>query len=322
MARNPLPTRKGETMGESFRQDRRRAVRDSGPARFLPGTSIELVREIRIRRPPQHVLFDFDGTLSLIREGWQRVMIPMMVEFLLETGTGESAAELERIVRGFVAELTGKQTIYQMIRLSEEIRKRGGRPRDPLAYKRIYHDRLMEKIRDRREGLRSGRIPPETMLVPGSLQILQNLAERGTGLYLASGTDERYVREEAALLGLDRWFGDHLYGAVDDYRSYSKADVIRRILEMNRIDGAGLLGFGDGYVEIRNLRDAGGIAVAVASDESGRSGKPDPWKRKRLIAVGADVVIPDYRDHRPLLDLLFRTGDPADAAPEGREPPS
>ena len=25
------------------------------------------------------VLFDFDGTLSLIREGWQQVMGPMMV---------------------------------------------------------------------------------------------------------------------------------------------------------------------------------------------------------------------------------------------------
>jgi len=29
-----------------------------------------------------HVLLDFDGTLSLIREGWPEVMLPMFVEFL------------------------------------------------------------------------------------------------------------------------------------------------------------------------------------------------------------------------------------------------
>jgi hypothetical protein len=29
-----------------------------------------------------HVVFDFDGTLSLIREGWPAVMVPMFVEML------------------------------------------------------------------------------------------------------------------------------------------------------------------------------------------------------------------------------------------------
>ena len=38
--------------------------------------------------------FDFDGTLSLIREGWPQIMIPMMVEVLKETGTAETEAEL------------------------------------------------------------------------------------------------------------------------------------------------------------------------------------------------------------------------------------
>ena len=65
------------------------------------------------------------------------------------------------------------------------------------------------------------------------------------------------------------------------------------------------MGFGDGYVEIRDVKAVGGIAVAVASDEAGRSGKPDPWKRDRLIGAGADVVIPDYRDYQPLLDYLW-----------------
>ena len=72
------------------------------------------------------VLFDFDGTLSLIRSGWVDVMVPMMVECLLQLKTGESEQDLTNIVEDFVALLTGKQTIYQMIELAAQIRRRGG----------------------------------------------------------------------------------------------------------------------------------------------------------------------------------------------------
>ena len=82
--------------------------------------------------------------------------------------------------------------------------------------------------------------------------------------------------------------------------------MIERILRENAVDGASLLGFGDGYVEIQNIKAVGGVAVAVASDEAGRSGRPDPWKRDRLIGAGADIVIPDYRDCRA--GLLGMTG--------------
>ena len=54
---------------------------------------------------------------------------------------------------------------------------------------------------------------------------------------------------------------------------------------------------------------AGGTAVAVASDEAGRSGRPDAWKRDRLIGVGADLVIPDYRDWQVLLRYLWGEAD-------------
>jgi phosphoglycolate phosphatase-like HAD superfamily hydrolase len=163
----------------------------------------------------------------------------------------------------------------------------------------------MERIEGRREALRSGLARPEEMLVPHSLELLEALARRGVAMYLASGTDEPYVVEEARLLGIDRYVGEHIYGARDDYRTFSKAMVIERILAENDVEGASLLGFGDGYVEIQNVKETGGTAVAVASDESGRSGKPDRWKRERLIAVGADVVIPDYADWEALLELLF-----------------
>ena len=290
---------------ECHEEDYRRLVEETGTTHFLPGTGVEIIRRLSRREPPRHVVFDFDGTLSLIREGWPQVMVPMMVEILQAAGTDEPADALRHMVFEFVMQLNGKQTIYQMIRLAEEVRRRGGTAEEPSVYKQMYHDRLMERIAGRREALRSGKTAPREMLVPYSLEILQELRRRQVALYLASGTDERYVIEEARMLGLEEYFGRHIYGALDDYKTFSKALVIQRILQENRVDGRLLLGFGDGYVEIQNIKSVGGTAVAVASDERGRSGKPDAWKRDRLIGVGADVVIPDFRDWQPLLDYLW-----------------
>ena len=125
-------------------------------------------------------------------------------------------------------------------------------------------------------------------------------------MYLASGTDEIFVKQEAALLDVTRYFGERIYGALDDYKQFSKAMVIQRILRENRIDGAQLLSFGDGYVEIQNTKEAGGLAVAVASDEANNgSGRFDEWKHQRLMGVGADLVIPDFRDANALLKCIF-----------------
>ncbi|NQT38281.1 MAG: HAD family hydrolase [Planctomycetes bacterium] len=285
--------------------DYRPAIDPPVSGEFLPGTSIEIIGGAARHGPPAHVIFDFDGTLSLIREGWPEVMVPMMVDVLQATGTCEPAQQLHALCLDFVMQLNGKQTIYQMIRLAEEVGRRGGVPEEPIAYKQMYHERLMQRIAGRREALRSGRVEPRRMLVPGSLEMLDALQQRGARLYLASGTDRQFVVEEARLLGLEPFFGERIFGACDDYLAFSKAMVIQQILTENDVDGAALLGFGDGYVEIQNVKQAGGTAVAVASDESGRSGKPDAWKRRRLLGVGADVVVPDFREWEVLLGYLW-----------------
>src|SRR5437764_14696360 len=76
-------------------------------------------------------LVDFDGTISVIRSGWMEIMIPMMVEILLDLKTGEREEDLRGIVEEFVGRLTGKQTMYHMSALGEEIEKRGAKPLDP-----------------------------------------------------------------------------------------------------------------------------------------------------------------------------------------------
>lgn len=279
------------------------AVGQQPPGEFLPGTRIEIIDAAVQRGRIRHALFDFDGTISLIRQGWQDVMVPMMVEVLLETGTDESPAQLTPIVREFVDRLTGKQTIYQMIELAEHVRKRGAEPLDPLVYKHRYLDLLWAQIAHRVEGLRDGSIDPETMRVPGALGILETLRARGVACYLASGTDEPFVLDEADALGLTDYFAG-IYGALDDYRSFSKAMVIERIIREHDLSGPELLGFGDGYVEIQNVAEVGGIAVGVATDEA-HPGELDAWKRNRLIVAGARVIVPDFREHERLLAWLW-----------------
>ncbi|HUG69326.1 MAG TPA: hypothetical protein VMM76_16360, partial [Pirellulaceae bacterium] len=88
--------------------------------------TLEIVNRGYPRGPFRAAIFDFDGTLSLLRRNWQAVMIPMMVDILAQTGTTETRDELHRCVDEFVMRLNGKQTIYQMIQLAEEVTKRNG----------------------------------------------------------------------------------------------------------------------------------------------------------------------------------------------------
>jgi phosphoglycolate phosphatase len=267
------------------------------------GDAIEIINPLPVRGEIKHALFDFDGTLSLIREGWQQVMVPMMVDALMDTPHHESREELERIVREFVDRLTGKQTIYQMLQLQEEVRARGGQPLEALEYKRRYHALLWQRIEHRVAGLKAGTIPREEMLVPGSLLVLELLCAQGITCYLASGTDIGYVQDEASALGLTGYFQGGIYGALDDWESFSKAKVIQDILTQHQLAGHALVAFGDGYVEIENAVAVGGIAVGVASDEARRCGV-DTWKRERLIGAGAHIIVPDFRQARELLAYL------------------
>lgn len=266
---------------------------------------VEFAPAFRPRPHIRHVLFDFDGTISLIREGWPQVMVPMFAE-VLPPLPGETEEQRRKLAFEDIMALNGKQTIYQMIQLAERIRERGGKPQEPLEYKHEYLRRLNLRIADRLEALRAGRLRTDDLLVLGTRDLLERLTARGLTLYLASGTDEQYVKQEAALLDVTRYFGPRIYGALDDYKNFSKKMVIERILRENAIPGDALLAIGDGYVEIQNTKEVGGLAIAVASDEANNgSGRFDAWKHQRLLGVGADVVVPDYRDAGPLLDTIF-----------------
>ncbi len=251
------------------------------------------------------VIFDFDGTLSLVRQGWQDIMIPYFTQVLTNTPKAGSYEDENKCVREFVDILTGKQTIFQCIALNDEVVKRGGKSVDPLVYKKEYNKRLLERIEHRRQGLYKGEIKPNQLTVPGTEKLLEALTKKNIDLYLASGTDEEYVLEEAGLIDVAKFFKGKIYGARDDYKLFSKAMVIKRILELNNLKGFSLAGFGDGYVEIENVKEVGGTAIGVASNEADVTAGMDLWKKKRLTDAGADVIIADYMELDKIMAYLF-----------------
>lgn len=264
---------------------------------------IEVIRGDFRRGAFRAALFDFDGTLSLVRRNWPQIMIPMMVDVLAETGTSEPPEELSAKVEEFVMRLNGKQTIYQMMQLADEVRVRGGRPLEPLHYKARYHELLDRDVSRRMAGLADGSIAPDDLTVHGSHRLLQELSDRGLTLYLASGTDLSYVRHEAQALGVADFFGEHIYGALDDYKKFSKAMIVDRIIADAGVPGEQLLGFGDGFVEIEEIHKAGGVAIGVASNEESRHGV-NQWKRNRLVNAGASLIVADYRNQDELFEAL------------------
>lgn len=264
---------------------------------------IEIIHPEQLRGTIRHALFDFDGTISLLRQGWQQVMVPLMVEVLLQTPQCEPEAELERYVQELVTVTTGQQTIFQMMRLADEVRKRGGQPQPASAYKREYLRRLWEHIKGRLRAVECGQTPPEEMMVPAAVAMLKALRERGVRCYLASGTDEPDVRHEAAILGVSGYFAA-IHGARDERPKDAKMVAIRSIFAQQQVQGSELVTFGDGYIEIEDTKRVGGLAVGVASDELNPGGM-DQRKRSVLIRAGADIIIPDFRCWQPLVALLF-----------------
>ena len=250
----------------------------------------------------RHVLLDFDGTLSVLRQGWEDIMLPVMVEAICGP---TPRADIEQEVSDYIDRSTGILTIRQMQWLAEAVRRHGLVPQVLTAgeYKALYLSRLMVFVRQRITRLQGGQAAPAGFLVAGSQEFVSGLVGRGIRVYLASGTDHDDVAREAEALGLLDYFNGDVYGALDHNENHTKERVIQRILDENGLSGDELVVVGDGPVEIREgaLRQA--LTLGVASDEVARSG----WnarKVERLGAAGADLLVADFTHARELIALL------------------
>ncbi|HEY1186572.1 MAG TPA: HAD family hydrolase [Gemmata sp.] len=266
--------------------------------------SIELVNRTVRRGPFKVAVFDFDGTLSLIREGWPRVMTDLMVERLRDQGLiTEPEAECAAHVEAFVMALNGHPTVRQMERFAEEVAARGGAPAPPPDYLQQYLERLMSVVRARWDAIESKRARVEDWVVPNAHGVLRLLQESGTPVFVASGTDLAHVSREVELLALTPYVRGRVFAPKDNDATFRKRHVIERAVRELGARGDELIGFGDGVVETQEVKRAGGVAVGVASCESGTRGV-HAGKRETLIAAGADLIVPDYEHAAELLAWL------------------
>jgi len=280
-------------------------------ARHLKDSEIEIVDVLPPDLRPTHVIFDHDGTLSTLRQGWEEVMEPMMIRAILGARYSDVDVavyqQVRATVRDFIQRTTGVQTLVQMQGLAEWVQRLGFVPEDQIlderGYKELFNAELMELVNGRLAKLSAGQLQREDFHIKNALLLLERLRQSGVILYLASGTDRDDVVNEARALGFGEYFADRIYGSVGDVTVEVKRLVLDRIIEENQIDGANLACFGDGPVEMRETRRKGGLAVGVCSDEKRRYGFN--WaKRARLIRGGATVLVPDYSDLERILGLL------------------
>lgn len=244
------------------------------------------------RCPFKAAIFDFDGTISTLRCGWEQVMEDMMLRTLLPSG--RSREELLDLIRGYIDESTGIQTIFQMEWLAGQVSSLcGSEPLDPWAYKDEYNQALLDMVNGRIHRLESGEAKPEEFLVKGSVQFLRLLAERKIEIYIASGTDDVDLQREASLLGISA-LATKIKGAPHRKKDCSKGAVIRELVEEHHLSGHELMVAGDGKVEILLGNEAGAVTIGVATWETNMNGVCHPKKQIKLRQAGADYIAADF----------------------------
>ncbi|MDR0870601.1 MAG: haloacid dehalogenase-like hydrolase [Planctomycetaceae bacterium] len=267
--------------------------------------SLEIAGADQPAVPPKVAMLDFDGTITVIREGWQTMLLTLFLELLRETPRGKqvSATEIEQAARRGIESNIGKKPIYQCFTLSELIRQFGGTPLSAEQYNEECERRLNKKVLPRMEYLHRGGDPAELM-IPGTLPLLSMLKRHRVKLYLVSGTEDDILKSDAKLLGITDYFDGGLFGSLPDPEAFSKAKIVSSILRDNPVRGEELLGIGDGRTETVDVKNVGGFTIGVASDEEKRQGV-DAWKREQLLRAGADWIIPDYTDIEHIEQKLF-----------------
>jgi rfaE bifunctional protein kinase chain/domain len=283
-------------------------------ANYLNDSEIEIVNSSILSKDiyPRYAIFDHDGTISTLREGWEKIMQPMMTKAILGKNYKDADEALfhkvETRCAEFIDKTTGIQTLVQMQGLIDLVREFGCVPEEDIldiyGYKKIYNDELLLMVRERELKLQRAELSLEDFTIKNAVPFLTRLYRAGVKLYLASGTDEEDVKSEARALGYDYLFEGRIFGAVGDVHVEAKKLVLDRILDsIGPSESGQIITFGDGPVEIRETHKRNGISVGVASNEQRRYGL-NAHKRTRLIKAGADIVISDFSQMGQLLELL------------------
>ena len=263
---------------------------------------VEFSAGFRPRPEISHVLFDFDGTLSLIRQGWPEVMVPMFVEMLPRRG-GETEADIQRLAYDDIMRLNGKQTIYQMIQLAERVaaarrRARGNRCGTSTSTSAASTSGSATASRDcGAEGSR-----PTTCWSMAAGNCWSSFPPAGSRSTWPAAPTSRSSRPRPSC---STWPATSARGSTG-HRTTTRTSPSRwsssasSAKTRSRASGC----WPSATVTWRSRTPRGWAAWPSpwpATRPTTAPGTMDPWKRQRLLGVGADVVIPDFRDAEALL---------------------
>lgn len=219
-------------------------------------------------------VFDFDGTISLLRGCWRSVMYRYMV------GCGVDGRDVER----YIVESAGMATLDQMGWLVGVV---GG---DARVHRDMYVELMREEVH---ELLVGGGGDVGRWLVPGVVRLLDGMVGGGIEMWVASGTEHVDLLNEVKLLGLAHYF-DGIEGARDG--SCVKDDVVSGVLD--RYDCGEVVVIGDGVIEMGVSRRYGCLGIGLV-DGGGDA--------LRLLGAGANVLVKDFEDGKVRRWLLGLT---------------
>lgn len=287
-------------------------IKEATERKFIDDTEIEIVERLDNKLMiPDIAIFDHDGTISVLRQGWEKVMKETFMTALSYyiSRNPEKKEKVEEEINQLIDTTTGIQTIIQMHLFADMIKTKKLLPepliKTPSEYKAKYINNLKVTMKNKLTAIRKGILSPEDLTMKGSIEFLHYLSEKGTILYLASGTDKEDVMEEANILGYGNLFGNNIFGSIDDVSKDPKAAAIEAIIktlpEEKRTHEKCII-FGDGPVEMREARKNGFSAIGILSDEKQRYGINEK-KRNRLILAGAEILIPDFSEIDKIFDM-------------------
>lgn len=272
---------------------------------YIPQTSIEIVEPYPGQVQVQYVVFDHDGTISTLRMGWEDIMIEVMMENIAgdqQLSPAQRNAIMEKVSK-LIEQTTGLPTLVQMQGLVQLVQEEGFVKSDQIqtaeAYKAQYLEKLEQYVQERVVRYQQ---EERDFTISGIRELLEALYQKKVKLYLASGTDEPSVIQEASVLGYTDYFSGGIHGAKLD-QAGAKRRAITEILAHHYCEGKNIAVIGDGPAEIREGRRVGALCIGVASNEAG--GGLSKSKRTVLIRAGAHIIIPDFTEREQLLALMF-----------------
>ncbi|MGI6214496.1 MAG: HAD family hydrolase [Christensenellales bacterium] len=244
------------------------------------------------------IVLDFDGTISTLRYGWEDVMQDMMTDYL--------GKQYSREISKYIENSAGIQTIFQMKWLKDKIESLFGDSKDAWYYKDDYNRRLMIDVNRKIELIKNNKANKEDYLIAGSYEFLIEAKKLDLKLHIASGTDQKDVKNEADLLGIAPLV-DSISGAPYRLENCSKEKVLQDLIERQGLHGPEVCVIGDGKVEISLGNKMQARTLGLATDEAKRQGI-NPVKQRRLELADAEAITGDFLNINEIFSWLNLRG--------------